>query len=94
MMITKVERSLEPCVEGGYYGYYVHFTEPVGEAFVLALSKLGNLMFLKDMPKPFFLLRGRRFVLRGQLGDAFCKLGIEGNDSAVLEEVQRQLRGL
>jgi hypothetical protein len=94
MTITKVERAVEPCVESGYYGYYVHFSAPVDEDFVQALNPLGGLLFLKDLPKPFYLLRGSRFVLRGQTGDAFSKLGVEVNDPEILEAIQKLLTEL
>lgn len=91
MKVLRTERSMEPCLEGGYLGYYFYLECPVDEAFVENAGRLGALTFMRAMKKPFFLVRGRHFVIRGQLGDAFCKVGIEAGDTTLVEHVRQSL---
>lgn len=88
MKILRVERAMEPCTEGGYFGYYFYLARPVNAAFVECLKPLGALTFMQNLKKPFYVLRGQKFVVRGQVGDDFCRVGVEGNSPLLLEEVQ------
>lgn len=94
MKVLRTERAMEPCIEGGFFGHYVTLDGAVSAGWVEALAALGSLTFMKNLKKPFYLVRGPRFVIRGQVGDSFCKLGIEGNDGALLEKVCRDLEAL
>lgn len=91
MKVLRTQRSIEPCIEGGFYGYYIYFDAPVSTEFVEGLKNLGALNFMQNLKKPFFLLRGERFILRGQVGDDFCKAGIRGNDKELLTKLCRDL---
>lgn len=87
MKKTQVERSYDLCAEGGWYGYYIHFDAPVEDAFIAALATKGSLLWMKNMSPAFFTLRTQRFLLRGLAGDCFVKVGVEGNDPALLQEI-------
>ena len=91
MKVLREERSMEPCIEGGFFGYYFYLDGPVDEAFIQGLEHLGSLSYLPALKKPFFLVRGARFAIRGQVGDEFCKVGVEANDRQLLERLRGEL---
>ncbi len=92
MTVVDTQRAMEPCAEAGYFGHYIHFDRDVDEAYVTALRPLGDLTFLRELKKPFFLLRGDGYILRGQVGDRFCKAGVAGNDPDTLARLIEALQ--
>ena len=89
MKVLRTNRMMEPCTEGGYIGHYFHLDTAISAEFVESLVVHGSLTFMQNLKKPFFLLRGEGLVIRGQVGDNFCKVGISGNDPAIFETAQK-----
>lgn len=94
MKVLRVERAVEPCLEAGFVGYYFYLEKSIDADFVESLATLGVLTFLRTLKKPFFIVHGKNFVVRGQQGDDFCKAGIAGNDRSVLESLCEKLEKL
>lgn len=91
MKVLRVERAVEPCMEADFAGYYFCLDRVVDSEFVEALGTLGALTFLRALKKPFFIVRGNNFAIRGQQGDDFCKVGVAGNDTSLLEYLREEL---
>lgn len=81
-------------MEANFVGYYFYLEKTADVSFVESLAALGALTFLRTLKKPFFIVHGKNFVIRGQQGDDFCKAGIAGNDGSVLEALCRELEQL
>lgn len=94
MKVIRIERAAEPCMEANFVGYYFYLEKTADVSFVESLAALGALTFLRTLKKPFFIVHGKNFVIRGQQGDDFCKAGIAGNDGSVLEALCRELEQL
>ena len=91
MKIIKVEKSFEFCAEAGWYGYNVYFDEKTGEAFIRALASLGELLYMDRLKAPFFRVQGPGFLIKGVQGNDHLRIGVEGNDTQLLQEVLEKL---
>ena len=89
MKIERTSRMIEPCTEGGYIGHYFHLDAAIGTEFVESLGAHGSLTFMRNLKKPFFLLRGDGIIIRGLVGDDFCKVGINGNNPALMDDARK-----
>ena len=89
MKVERTSRMVEPCTEGGYIGHYFHLDTVIDTEFVENLAAHGSLTFMRNLKKPFFLLRGDGFIIRGQVEDNFCKVGISGNDPTIFEAARK-----
>ncbi len=87
MRVLSAERSFEPCAESGWYGYDIHLGEPVGEALISALGALGRLSCVRSLKRPFFVVRGDGFLIRGIVGDRFLRAGFAERDAPQMERL-------
>ena len=75
MQVLSAERSFEPCAESGWYGYDIRLSEPIDDGLIDALGTLGQMSCIRTLKRPFFIVRGDGFLLRGITGDCFLRAG-------------------
>ena len=75
MQALSAERSFAPCAESGWYGYDIRLSEPIDDALIETLGTLGQMQCIRTLKRPFFIVRGDGFLLRGITGDCFLRAG-------------------
>jgi len=75
MQALSAERSFEPCAENGWYGYDIRLSDPIDARLIKALGTLGRMTCILTLKRPFFIVRGDGFLLRGITGDCFLRAG-------------------
>jgi hypothetical protein len=75
MQVLSAERSFEPCTESGWYGYDIRIDAPINAQLIEVLGVLGRMSCILTLKRPFFIVRGDGFLLRGITGDCFLRAG-------------------
>lgn len=66
---------MDSCAESGWYGYDIHISKPVNETLIASLGILGRMNCICTLKRPFFIVRGEGFLVRGIAGDDFIRAG-------------------
>lgn len=85
MRVLSAERSFEPCTESGWYGYDIRLSEPIDTRLIEALGALGSMSSILALKRPFFIVRGDGFLLRGITGDCFLRAGFAGKSAPQMD---------
>ncbi len=87
MRVLSKERSFEPCAESGWYGYDICLGAPIDQTLIQALGTLGRMSCILTLKRPFFILCGEGFLLRGITGDCFLRAGFAEKSAPQMEQI-------
>lgn len=85
--VLSKERSIEPCTENGWFGYDIHLNMPIDLAIIESLGTLGRLRCILTLKRPFFIVHGDGFLLRGIMGDCLLRAGFADKTAPQLENI-------
>lgn len=95
MNIIRMEESIEPCTESGWYAYDLLLERPMEEAQICALAQLGSLTYLRQLHQPFYKLNQNYFYIQGMQGEAQLRLAVyKEEEEQVLRQFQKWLESL
>jgi hypothetical protein len=87
MRVLSNERSIEPCTESGWYGYDIRLSAPIDQKLIDVLGTLGCMRCISALKRPFFILRGEGFLIRGITGDEFLRAGFAEKSAPQLDRI-------
>lgn len=90
MKIVKIEKSFESCQQAGWHGVDVYFDESVEEEQVLGWSKLGRMVYMKQLKQPFYKISNKSYLIRGITGNNYLRIGSTASYEQMLEKTYIQ----
>lgn len=87
MKVLSKERSIEPCAENGWFGYDIRLSMPIDSKLIESLGTLGCLRCILTLKRPFFIVHGDGFLLRGIMGDCLLRAGFAEKTAPQLESI-------
>ena len=75
MKILSIEKSLEDCQQVRGQGYDLHMSRAVMEEDIEKWRGLGDMIYMKQLRRPFFKISSRQYIIRGFLGSSTVRIG-------------------